>query len=197
MNKLLPVLIILIAGCATGMAPDRDYQQAVKFQMQGDWDAARESWARAVANIDDSSATIEQQAVYHYEYGRSLGMTCHFDEAERELLEAYRLDAESDGPDYMSLTELARLNLDQKKYAESALYFERLLVYADERTPQPVEMAEILDEYAAALAGTGNETEAEIERKKGEAIRREYPQAASMTERAVYGSQCHGEKRLY
>lgn len=190
MHRLLALLFVLIAGCVT--LPDRDYRHAVHSQQKGDWSSARESWARAVAGMDTSQMSMAQQAVYHYEYGRTLGVTCHFDEAERELLEAYRLDAESDGPAYMSLSELARLNLEQRKFAEAAIYFERMLNETDEKELEqsPAEHAAILDEFSAALTGAGDVDHAAQVHEEAMDIRRKHPDAQSITDRTPYGSQC-------
>lgn len=172
---------------------DSEYKAAVTEQERGDWDKTRQAWAKVVANSRAFGATVEQRAVYHYEYGRSLGVTCFFAEAEAELLEAYRLDVESNGPVYMSLTELARLSLDQKRYADAARYFERMFSEVDENMLEqsPVEYAKIFGEYADALAAMGSKKEAEAALNEAEAIRREHPQAEPMMERTPYGSQCH------
>ncbi|GAB7562005.1 hypothetical protein LG202_00440 [Methylobacillus methanolivorans] len=52
------------------------------------------------------------RAVLSSEYGRSLGATCFFNDATFYLNQAYDLDKQTGGPLYMSLVELARLNLD-------------------------------------------------------------------------------------
>jgi len=189
------IVLLLLGGCASDLNranQDRYYHQAVAAQSRGDWDAARKAWARVVANSRTSGATIEQQAVFHYEYGRSLGVTCFFAEAEAELLQAYQLDVETDGPAYMSLTELARLHLDQQHYAEAAQYFQRMLNEADEGVlPQaPAEHANILDEFAEALIGTGDAAQAGALQEEAAAIRRSHPQAQSITERTPYGRHC-------
>ena len=194
MYKFL-IVLLLLGGCATDINrvnQDRYYHQAAAAQSRGDWDAARRAWARVVVNSRTSGASIEQQAVFHYEYGRSLGVTCFFAEAETELLQAYQLDVETDGPAYMSLTELARLHLDQQHYAEAAQYFQRMLNEADEGVlPQaPAEHAAILDEFAEALAGMGDVAQAGELREEAAAIRRAHPQAPSITERTPYGRHC-------
>ncbi len=117
MYRLLLCLLLAAAvtGCASAITrstQDRYYQIAVTARYNGNWEDARKAWARVVVNSRSSFTIPEKRAVYHYEYGRSLGVTCFFAEAERELLEAYRLDIETSCPAYMSLTELA--HLDQK-----------------------------------------------------------------------------------
>lgn len=194
-RKLLAMTLIVLAGCVAGghkLELQRDYQAAVAAQNGGDWDAARRAWARVVENGRASGEPPAQQAVYHYEYGRSLGITCHFDEAERELLQAYQLDVETDGPAYMSLTELARLNLDRQRNADAASYFERMLRETNEKVLEqaPAEHAVILDEYADALAGSGNPEQAEQMRAEADMIRSAHPHSQSVTDRTPYGRHC-------
>lgn len=193
---LLPVVVtgLWLAGCASvGTSVHRNYAEAVTAQAKGDWNAARQAWEQVMAASHASGATARQQAVYHYEYGRSLGVTCFFDKAEHELLDAYRLDRETEGPAYMSLTELARLNMAQKNFAEAVAYFEQMLNEVDEKVLReaPIGYADILDEYAAALTDTGREERAAKMHKEALEIRAAHPQSHSITERTPYASQCH------
>lgn len=102
---------------------DNYAQSAHSFINAGEWGKALEPAKRAVINADSANISPEKRAVAHYEYGRILGATCSFAEAESELKKAYELDNETKQPLFLSLTELARLNLDQEKYREASDYF--------------------------------------------------------------------------
>ncbi len=76
-------------------------------------------------------------------------MVCEFADAEKALITAYDLDKQAGGPTYLSLVELSRLNLDQKKFPEAATYFERALPELAAQgapTQAPIGFADILDE---------------------------------------------------
>ncbi len=133
-----------------------------------------------------------RMAVLNYEYGRSLGVTCFYDEAESYLLKAYELDQQSSGPAYMSLTELARMNLDRGHFIQAVNYYQKLLDEFPEEMQKkaPIGYADILDEYATAIGRTPRFVEAIDVRKLERKIREEHPEGYSITDRTPYGSQC-------
>ena len=117
----------------------------------GDWDSARRHWARAVNNAELENESDATRSMLHYEYGRALGVTCFFDLAQQELLESLELDRISSGPFHMPLLELARLNLDQKKWVESQRYYEELFLVYDAVGAEdldPASVALVYEEYA-------------------------------------------------
>lgn len=63
-----------------------------------DWQTARKAFTRAVVNADLGGVTPSTRAVLSYEYGRSLGATCFFDDATFYLNQAYDLDKQTGGP---------------------------------------------------------------------------------------------------
>lgn len=161
--------------------------------MQGDWDTARRAFARVTVNADLAELPAARRALAHYEYGRSLGVTCYFDRAEEELNTAYKLDKEAGQPLYLSLVELARLNLDQNKFSQAAAYFERAipLLEADGVTKAaPIGYADILDEYASALVGVGRPAEAKLSADRAATLRKAAEGQRSITDRTPYGKFC-------
>ena len=71
------------------------------------------------------------------------------------LLKAHELDKETSGEVYLSLTELARLNPDQKKYTAFAKYLERSFAELDKVNAEqkaPIAHSDLLNEYADALS---------------------------------------------
>ena len=128
-----------------------------------------------------------------YEAGRAAGVTCRFDEAETYLLDALSLDRQRSGPVHFDLVELARLKLDQRDYPGSASYFERAIEALNEiRASEgaPVAFADILDEYATTLDGTGKPSAAGAQRARARYLRSRVPGAISITDRTPYGTQC-------
>lgn len=165
----------------------------VEAQARGDWDAARRAYARSAKNADLASSSPQRRAVFHYEYGRSLGATCFFDEAERELHLAYDFDKQAGQPLYLSLVELARLTLDQQKFSEAISYFKRALQELDRVNASkdaPMAYADILDEYASALLAEGRMQVSKDLEKRASEIRGDNPKGFSITDRTPYGKHC-------
>lgn len=188
-------LIICLVSCASPInrknAENYTRQGAIAIA-NGDWQTARRAFARAVVNADLGGVAPSTLAVLSYEYGRSLGVTCFFDDAAYYLKQAYDLDKETGGPLYMSLVELARLNLDQGKLAEAAEYYQKAIPDLERHNvPQigPIGYADTLDEAAFALAAI-NPKDASKLRLQAQTIRSEHPEGKSITDRTPYGKFC-------
>lgn len=170
---------------------------AHSFMVAGEWEKALEPAKRAVINADSANLSPEKRAIAHYEYGRALGVTCSFAEAESELKIAYELDKQTKQPLFLSLTELARLNFDQGKYKEASEYFEKTIdeirkVKAD--ASAPIAFAEILNEYSIALEKAGNKKKAALAKSEASAILKNNPKRFSITDRTPYGKHCLNKK---
>lgn len=166
---------------------------AQKAVQNNDFNTAREYWVKAVENSELGKEPEQKLAVLYYEYGRALGVTCFFDESETYLKKAYEFDKKTNGPVYMSLTELGRLNLDQKNYNEALEYFNEVLPMLESMNAHikaPMEFSFILDEYVEMLNKTGKEEEAQRNKQRALEIRKNNPRRFSITERTMYGSQC-------
>lgn len=182
--------------CANGALRERASVQAnaaVRAQSSGDWHVALRNWARAVKNGEDGKLDDKTQAAYYYEYGRALGVTCSFDEAESYLLKAKDLDEKTTGEEFLSLSELARLNLDQKKYKQAVLYFEEAFPKLDKLHAayrSPIAYADLLDEYSIALSMLNRNDESKRASNRASELRKKKKNGFSMTERTPYGSRC-------
>ena len=195
---------LFFLGCVTGCAPAINQKNAERYevagaqaQAAGDWETARLAFARAMVNARSGGMPTRVRAVFHYEYGRSLGVTCFFDEAERELLVALELDEQSKQPRYLALNELARLNLDQRNFLPAVNYFERGLKEMEAtgaKQRAPVAYAEMLDEHALALDQTGRRADANALRAEASQIRLSNPGRSSTTDRTPYGTRCSVKK---
>ena len=195
-GALLVTTTVALSGCVSAInekVADNYSQVGAQAQARGDWDTARRAYARSANNVDLAGSSIQRRAIFHYEYGRSLGATCFFEEAERELNLSFELDKQGRQPLYLSLIELARLTLDQKKFAQSIAYFERAFPELDQANAAkdaPAAYADILDEYAAALVGAGRSDVAARSTQRGAEIRGANPKGRSLTDRTPYGKHC-------
>ncbi|OYQ09048.1 hypothetical protein B7R77_18830 [Ralstonia solanacearum K60] len=197
MKRLTAIFLIpILAGCASAVSGhvSANYTRlGAEAQEQGDWYAARRAYAQATFNADQAGLPADRRAIVHYEYGRSLGATCFFEQSEHELHTAYELDKQAGHPVYLSLVELARLMLDQQKFTQSIVYFERALPALDEAgaaAKAPAAYADILDEYAQALTGAERVTEARIVVERADTLRGDHPGKQSITDRTPYGKFC-------
>jgi len=190
--------IVLVSGCAASINEynARQHAQAgVKAGKSGEFAKARKEFARALTNARLANADPKLVAVLSYEYGRYSGMICDWVEGEKGLTEAYDLDRQNGGPAYMSLVELARLNLDRQQYGNAVEYFDRVVPeletsHADTR--DPIGYAQVLDEYAASLEKTGKNGLAGKFRDRAGDLRKAFPGKSAHTDRTPYGTQCHG-----
>lgn len=171
----------------------RHAQAADTASASGDWTLSYREWRQAVAAAEQTKLPATALAVIYYEYGRAAGVTCHFDVAERYLDKSYQLDKRNDGPFYLALIELARVNLDQGKNARAADYFAQAIPLLEQiGAPQqaPAEFARVLDEYARALRKLGRDQAAEQAANRAASLRKRFPDYHSITERTPYGTHC-------
>lgn len=197
MKKIVAVsLCILVVACAAPInrkSASNHAQAAQNAVKNNDWDSARRHWAKAVTNGELGGEPEQKMAVFYYEYGRALGVTCFFDESETYLKKAYELDKKTNGPVYMSLTELGRLNLDQKKYDRALKYYDEVIPMLEKmgaETEAPMEFSFMLDDYADMLSNSGMEQKASEYKQRADEIRKNNPKRHSISERTMYGTQC-------
>jgi tetratricopeptide (TPR) repeat protein len=172
----------------------RRYAQAgAAAQRANDWQDAREKFRRAVINARDGRAHARMLAGLLYEYGRSSGVVCKYEEAEASLKEAFTLEQDNRMMARMDLVELARLNFDQGKFDRAGGYFAQaipLLEGTNARKDDPLGFADILDEYSVALRNTGRTAEADQVAVQGKGLRAKNPQRRTNTDRTPYGKYC-------
>lgn len=190
------LLCFLLVACAAPINRKSTsiHEQSAQYAAQkNDWGSARRHWAKAVSNAELGGEPEQKMAVLYYEYGRALGVTCFFDESEIYLKKAYDLDKKTNGPVYMSLTELGRLTLDQKKYDQALNYYNEVIPMLEKMGAQseaPTEFSFMLDEYSEMLANTGMEQKSQEYKERAEKVRKNNPKRYSISERTMYGSQC-------
>ncbi len=131
------------------------------------------------------------RADFHYKLGRALGATCQFEKSEQNLAQASELNPRMP----QTLAELARLKLSQNKLADALAYFERALPGLEKLTSSdPIGVAEIWDDYAAALTKSNKATEATSIAKRAEALRAGNAGKTAAMIKPPYGGQCPEKK---
>ncbi|PTY00371.1 tetratricopeptide repeat protein [Opitutus sp. ER46] len=185
-------------GVKAKFTNDHQYASAARAASErGDWAAARRFWQLANAAAIGGAEDPRFVAVTHYEYGRSLGVTGRFAEAETELKTALARDTESGGEPHWALTELARLNQAQHKYEAAAEYFERNLPILDAARAEqrnPADMAAFLADYAECLRHVGRTAEADQISARATALAATIPAGAAPADRTPYGTQTSAKK---
>lgn len=193
------VMWLTLSGCATApkasmRPPGFDYAAAGgAAEVLGDWNGARRSFGQAVLVADQTGWPAQQRARMHYDYGRALGVTCFYSEAERELSLAYDLDILTNQVRYPALIELARLALVQKRYAQSAHYFGQALSSLDRMQVErnaPFAYADMLDDYARALGGDDRPQEANRMIDRAAHVRASVGERTEASTRTPYGTHC-------
>jgi tetratricopeptide (TPR) repeat protein len=158
---------------------------------RGDWTTAARYWALAAEAADAGSESPRFVAIAHYEHGRSLGVTGQFEQGERELKHALKIDAKNGGETYMDLTELGRLNQAQGRYADAIGYFEKempIMNSSGAAKRAPLEMVAFLTDYADCLRHAGRTADADRVSQRAATLSSTAPAGAPPADRTPYGS---------
>ena len=199
MNRVVFLIICasLLQACASNINlrnAEVHYKNGEAAMLAGNWNQARRSYAKSVVNANLGNTPTRTKSVINYEYGRALGATCYFEEAEKYLKVSLELDESSNGPIHYPLIELGRLSLNQEQYGKSAGYFSRVLPVVEKLGAEnldPIGFADLLEELSLSLENSGKNSEAETHRERASSIRRENSGAISRTDRTPYGRHCN------
>jgi tetratricopeptide (TPR) repeat protein len=159
-------------------------------QRRNDWAAARMYWSRALLAAESAHLPPTHLVTYYYEYGRSLGAVAEFTGAETNLKTALQLDRDNNGNYFLDLSELARLNYDQHKFAEAAVFYGQdvaALESAKMDETAPAGFVELLFEYADCLRQIGQADAAGKIEARIAVIKAKHPILHSATDRTPYG----------
>ena len=196
-KTLLPLLVAAAcAGCAAPAVLETasvHVRQCGEFEARNEWAQARAACERAAVEAQAGGGRERAIAALWYEYGRASGAICRYDDAQRGLERALKLDRAHDGPVYMSLLELARLALAQARYAQAARYygqFETAMPQARGVRVDPIGYAEVLEEHAEALRNIGEAQDAASLASRAQALRKAHPGVKARTARTPYGRFC-------
>lgn len=190
------VAIQILFGCAQPVLEKTSQHyshEAYDLSASGKWLEAVEPARRAILNANVAGSTEVRKAILHYEYGRILGVTCSFLQAEENLKIAYNYDKAAQQPLYLSLVELARLNYDQKKFKEASEYYTQAISEirrAKVDKAAPVDFADLLYEQVESLNQISLIKESVPLKKEADAIKKKNPEGISATDRTPYGKHC-------
>ena len=193
---LIIVALFIFQSCAAPINQrnaEKYYAAAVSAQHSGDWWNSRKYFARAISNAELAGAPSKGLAVLWYEYGRSSGVICDWEEAENGLNKAFELDSKIGGPAYMSLYELAQMNYARELYTAAIEYFQGAYSGMEEDqadTKDPIGYADFLDKYIHALEQAGRNDLVPQLSARSEKIRAAFTGKESHTEQTPYGTLC-------
>ena len=193
-----PALFCALMAClltgparAADLEFDEYMQRAEAARKRGDWESVASQTAQAINHPDLPRAAAIRSSVY-LEYGRAMGVLCHYGEAEKYLLLAREIASKGNSSTFPALIELGALSVAQKKYPVAAAYYSELMPMIEResrvKTSASV-VADAYEKYAIALAATGKTEEAESRRREVVRIRETSPKAQPVAI-TPYGSKC-------
>jgi tetratricopeptide (TPR) repeat protein len=154
------------------------YDAALNFESQGDYVSAREQFWKALVAARSAGAPPATLSMLTYEFGRTTGYTCHLKESEEFLTESVKMEEALPERNSRNMGirffELARLMYDQQRYQEAATYYSRAIQEVEQSNStgtDPIAFADIHEEYADALARSGNASLAQEELRKAKSLR--------------------------
>jgi tetratricopeptide (TPR) repeat protein len=163
----------------------------------GNFALAERNYGRALVNARLGHSPDAGVSMAMYNLGRVKGYLCKYDEAERLLLDALALEEKVSGPESglvtMRLFELARLQFDRGHYAASLPWFSRAIPAVRKlgaESSDPIALAEVLDQYALALARAGRPDDGAASRREADALRAAHPGKGARFKPVSYDQPC-------
>lgn len=194
-TALVIATALSLASCANpiNLRTAQNYAHGcIGFQHQGEWWKARQACGRAAINAELGGAEPQAIAGLWYEYGRTSGVICDYQEAKKALEKSLESDKANNGPIIMDYFELARLHFDQKLFKDASIYFQSGIATTPKETiaQDPIGYADVLDEYAETLKQIGDAANSEKNIAEAKQLRSSNPNAKSLTKRTPYGKFC-------
>ena len=122
--------LALCTACAgnTNLKIAQDYYNTGRnYEMRGDPVSAQDFYGKALAKAKQANADPSLISMLTYNYGRMLGHSCQYEEAEKNLVESLAMEKSISGPGSelttIRLFELARLNSDNDRHSKASNYF--------------------------------------------------------------------------
>ena len=193
---LVAVTSIVLVGCVSAINSRNSaaHAQAGYAALgRSDWPTARRQFAQAVVNADLGGLSLDDKLRVNYEYGRALGVTCFFEQAEKYLLRSKQFAEQSGASPHLSLLELGLVNEKQGKMSEASEYYAQLMPIVERegvRNRFPLGVAEAYERYGETLKATGRAEAAAAALKEAAAIRIANPNAKPFGKSTPYGTLC-------
>jgi len=163
---VLVTLLVVAPGCSH-FSDRRTYERSIDLaaaaQQDGDLQGAKIYWWRAYESAARAELGPPYTSIPLYNYGRTAGYLCQYDEARDALQRALALDEKAVPLDEvnvsMRLFELARLDFAHENWAAAVGWYDRaipLMRKIGGDLSDPISVADELDRYAIALQRAGD-----------------------------------------
>lgn len=160
----------LISGCANPVnkyTARRYYNAGLEAERTGNLAAARENYRRALINAQIGLLGPESEADAAGKLARIQGNLCEHDEAEKTFLFALEAKEKAFGKNdfrtFPTRLELAQFTFDIGKFDKAVTYYEKAFEIGGSQIEisMPQGYADVLGEYAIALAKVGRTTDSD------------------------------------
>lgn len=183
----------------TNFGEDFNFAAGGQYELDGDYTAARDSFAKALESARSSGQAPTYVSAVLYNLGRMEALTCDFDSGEQLLMEALTMERGLDSPGPANITkrlsELARLSSTQGKFEQSASYYDEAIPLLEQLNIEdidPVGFADFLDGYSAVLSQL-ERSEAASVTARASGLRSENEGKAAQVAPVEYHEVCEGE----
>lgn len=167
----IALMFMLISGCISNPINAHTAKKYFEYGVQaadtGDWDLARQNFARAHVNAQIGHLGPETEAQCIYEWSRVTGYMGKYADAEKGFNEVLvlidRAHGKADALLAPTLCELARLFHDTRQHSKAISIFERAVSELEKtliKEDDPIAFADFLEEYASSLRALGEDTRA-------------------------------------
>ena len=175
------------------------YRSAYMALQDNNWPLYKNLLRKVIDTSTSAGAPVNERAIFWYEYGRALGITCEWKQAEFALAVAHNLDLRAGGPAYKSLNELGRVNGFRKEYEKAVRYFTRgakaLAKYQEQYPAAEINLAgraQALTDFAYVLEQNGGQP-SDIQRLRDDAVaarKKSIEKGEAYADITPYGTQC-------
>lgn len=192
----------MLTGCGRDFGTSnmaRYHDAGMRAEQNRDYQTAEEQYERALVWAGTERVPQSLLSLNLYNLGRMKGHGCKFSEARELLLTSLAMEEQVSGPDSPQITrrlfELARLYYDRRQYADALPYYAEAIAMLRKlklESEDPVNFADAMREYAAALRQTGNSRAAAGAIAEADALRARYPDETRHFIIARYTASCRG-----
>jgi tetratricopeptide (TPR) repeat protein len=193
---------VLLSACANPInmyTAQKYFDAGTAAERAGDYLAAHEHYYRAYVNTEIGHADDQRKALAMYNLARMKGYLCMRAAAEPLLLNSVVVEEKAlshNGSWYTGrLVETARFYFGFGEYAKAVPYFEKAtlrLVSSGNEATNPIEMADIWDDYAEALGRVGSVGKANDLAGRARSLRDSNPGKTTRFTPFPYGKNCKG-----
>jgi tetratricopeptide (TPR) repeat protein len=189
--SLTLIALCVLASCANPInqnTAQRYYAAGEAALRAGDLITARENFRRALINAQVGNLGSDAESQAAYKLARVQGNLCEYDNADKTF--QYALDAqvkrtgENSPLTFPLRVELAQLSFDTGHFDKAVGYFDKAFAVGGKtlETSMQTGYADLLDDYAVALAAIRNTALADSVRARSNAVRQS---ASGSTQGAV------------